>query len=81
MGKNVLLFIFLCLSTAIHAQDTSLAKWSFPTGGKVLSHPVVDENVVYFGSDDKSFYAVDIGTGKKLWHYTTRYMIRGKALI
>lgn len=81
MGKNILLLILLCLSIAIHAQDSSLAKWSFPTGGKVLSHPVIDENVVYFGSDDKSFYAVDIGTGKKLWQYTTRYMIRGKAQI
>jgi outer membrane protein assembly factor BamB len=71
----------MCLSSAIHAQSKSFEKWSFVTEGKVLSHPVVDENVVYFGSDDKSFYAVDIPSGKMLWRYSTRFGIRSKALV
>ena len=81
MKTKIQVIFFICLSAAIHAQSTSYEKWSFATDGKVLSHPVVDENIVYFGSDDKSFYAVDIPSGKMQWQYKTRFRIRGKALV
>jgi len=33
-------------------------KWSFRTGGAVLSTPVVDGDTVYFGSWDGQLYAI-----------------------
>ena len=36
--------------------------WKFKTGGKLESSPVVANGKVYFGSKDKSVYAVDVLT-------------------
>jgi len=55
-----------CLNFNLYAveQDpsnpsTGLVKWTFPTGGQILSTPVVDSSgTVHFGSDDGFFYAV-----------------------
>ena len=46
-------------------------KWKFATGGKVLSSPVADKGVIYFGSYDHNVYAVDAETGLQKWKYTT----------
>jgi len=46
-------------------------KWKFATGGKVLSSPVADKGVIYFGSDDHNVYAVDAETGVQKWKYST----------
>lgn len=46
--------------------------WSTPTedyqGG---SSPLVTENTVYIGSDDRNLYCLDRSTGAILWNYTT----------
>src|SRR6516225_8096076 len=46
-------------------------KWKFATGGKVLSSPVADKGVIYFGSYDYNVYAVDPETGVQKWKYST----------
>ena len=46
-------------------------KWKFATGGKVLSSPVADQGVIYFGSYDRNVYAVDAETGVQKWKYST----------
>ncbi len=46
-------------------------KWKFATGGKVLSSPVADKGVIYFGSSDHNLYAVDAETGVQKWKYST----------
>ena len=38
--------------------------WEFTTGGPIVSSPIVAGGIVYFGSDDANFYAVDATTGK-----------------
>ncbi len=81
MRTRILLLVFLCCSPGLLAQNRPFHKWSFATKGEVLSHPFVDEDAVYFGSDDKSFYAVDTRSGKELWHHPTGSQIRGKALV
>jgi outer membrane protein assembly factor BamB len=42
-------------------------KWTFPTGGRVVSSPVWHDGVVMFGSDDGNVYAVDAATGRQRW--------------
>jgi outer membrane protein assembly factor BamB len=44
-------------------------QWRFVTGNDVTSSPLVVGNVVYVGSLDGHFYAIDKLTGEKLWDY------------
>ncbi|MFG1625920.1 PQQ-binding-like beta-propeller repeat protein [Kribbella sp. NPDC049227] len=46
---------------------TGAIKWSFRTGGVVMSSPVVANGVVYVGSDDRSVYALRATNGQRLW--------------
>ena len=41
--------------------------WEFPTGDSVTATPTVVDGVVYVGSWDDNFYAVDLATGKLRW--------------
>jgi eukaryotic-like serine/threonine-protein kinase len=42
-------------------------KWTFPTGGRIVSSAVWHDGVVLFGSDDGNVYAVDAATGRQRW--------------
>ncbi|MEX0676219.1 MAG: PQQ-binding-like beta-propeller repeat protein [Pirellulales bacterium] len=46
-------------------------RWSFRTAGWISATPVVAENLVYFGSQDKKLYCLDAGTGKVVWSFNT----------
>ena len=44
--------------------------WFFPTGDAVTATPTVVDGMVYVGSWDGKFYAVDLATGKLAWKFT-----------
>ena len=46
-------------------------KWTFPTGGRIVSSPVTLGGVIYFGSDDGYVYAVDAASGRQVWRRGT----------
>jgi outer membrane protein assembly factor BamB len=46
-------------------------KWKFPTGDRIVSSPVCQDQVIYFGGDDGNIYAVDSETGGQIWKRTT----------
>jgi eukaryotic-like serine/threonine-protein kinase len=46
-------------------------KWKFPTGDRIVSSPVWENKVIYFGGDDGNIYAVDSDTGRQIWKRTT----------
>ncbi len=46
-------------------------KWKFPTGGRILSSPVSESGIIYFGSYDFNLYAVDAASGQQKWKYST----------
>ena len=46
-------------------------RWTFPTGGRVVSSPVWHDGVVLFGSDDGNVYAIDAATGRQRWMVRT----------
>lgn len=52
-------------------------KWKFPTAHRVVGSPVMQGNVVYFGSDDGNVYAVDAESGRQIWKTTTRGPVSG----
>ncbi|MCP4181488.1 MAG: PQQ-binding-like beta-propeller repeat protein [bacterium] len=78
-------FLFLILFTTnlfvLNAQENKYVNWSFKTKGKLLSHPVSDGSILYFGSNDKTFYALDTNTKKTVWTFNTNSSIQSKALI
>ncbi len=51
------------------SADTVKELWRFRTGG-MLHSPVVVNNTVYFGSEDRHFYAVS-AEGRLLWKFPT----------
>lgn len=57
--------------TKTGAPFLSGVAWKFQTGGPVRSSPVVVDGVVYFGSNDGYFYALDAATGTVKWRYNT----------
>src|SRR5947207_12890992 len=46
-------------------------KWKFPTGDRIISSPVCQDKVLYFGGDDGNIYAVDTETGRQIWKRAT----------
>jgi eukaryotic-like serine/threonine-protein kinase len=49
--------------------------WQYATGGAIWSSPVVANGVVYFGSDDKKVWALNLD-GTKKWTYLTGDAVR-----
>ena len=82
---KLLLSTFFILNVCIAQEDDitelPILKWKFSTASAIFSSPVVDNNSVYFGSVDSTFYAVDIESGKLAWKFKTKGEIRSTALL
>jgi outer membrane protein assembly factor BamB len=46
-------------------------RWSFTTGGAVISSPSVVDGKVFVGSMDKNIYSLNALSGSLVWNYTT----------
>jgi outer membrane protein assembly factor BamB len=44
-------------------------RWKFRTDKPVVATPVVFRNMVYVGSTDENFYALDAETGRERWKF------------
>ena len=49
----------------------SKVKWSFHTGGEVISSPAIVGGMVYVGSNDGNLYAIDQQSGAAKWKFAT----------
>ena len=56
-------------------------KWSYDTGGRVFSSPVISKNQVFIGSDDSTFYVLNTGDGKLSWKFKTGGRISSTAAV
>jgi len=71
MGKLVrtaVIFGFFALAVATSRAEGPVA-WKFKTGGGVHATPIVHEGIVYIGSLDSVFYAIDARTGAERWRF------------
>jgi eukaryotic-like serine/threonine-protein kinase len=57
-------------------KQAPAVKWTFHTGGPVVSSPTVVGGVAYVGSDDHQLYAIDLATGKEKWKFATGALVR-----
>jgi eukaryotic-like serine/threonine-protein kinase len=56
-------------------------KWTFAAGDVIHSSPAVVDGVVYFGSRDRHFYAVDAETGTQLWSVATGSWVESSPVV
>lgn len=54
-----------------NTQPNGQLRWNFTTGAWVYTTPVVANGIVYAGSDDGNFYAVNATTGVEVWRFHT----------
>lgn len=57
---------FICLDLSGDVQ------WRFSSRREIISTPLLNGNMLYFGSNDMHLYAVDITNGYRVWAFRTR---------
>lgn len=66
----ILVSMVICVAVGF-ANNAGQLVWKYKTGAEILSSPYVHNKKVYFGSQDKYFYCLDMYSGKKIWSYKT----------
>ena len=56
-------------------------EFTFRTNGAIRSSPIIVDGILYIGSNDYNFYAVDSKTGKKIWKFKTKGAITSTATV
>lgn len=81
--RKVLSLIVLTLALPVLVNGQLLEDvllWKFNSGA-LNNAPLVCDTVLYFGSMDANFYAINTNTGAEIWHYKTAYPITSNAAI
>ncbi len=52
-------------------RESGLLQWTFETGHRVWSTPLIVSDTVYVGSMDRSLYALDLNSGEAKWTFKT----------
>src|SRR5687767_12585848 len=86
---KLLAYVLIVISAPCLAQplvikdfkDKPSPKWKFKTTQPILSSPIIDENVVYFGGCDSTLYALQLKDSKVLWKFKTKGQIRSTVLV
>jgi len=55
--------------------------WKYTTNGTIEASPVIANGVVYIGSNDGNFYALNANNGKQIWNYTTGSFVESSAAV
>lgn len=56
-------------------------RWTFETGGGVVSSPSIVDGRVYVGSQDRNVYCLDARNGMPIWNYTTGFRIKSSPAV
>lgn len=76
------IFVFLIMMvTGLQVSGKELIEWKFKTGAAIHATPIIDDSVLYIGSTDKVFYAINIKNGSEIWHFTTDFSINSRATV
>jgi outer membrane protein assembly factor BamB len=63
------------------APNMNETLWTFQTSGPVYSSPAIVDGVVYVGSDDGNFYAINSTTGGEIWNFTAGAQIKSSPAV
>ncbi|MGC3946897.1 MAG: PQQ-binding-like beta-propeller repeat protein [Chryseolinea sp.] len=92
LGRQVSLMNFLLMASLFvygqrsgNPQEASVKQpavlWTYSSGAAIISSPVIDNGLVYFGSEDSTWYALESATGKVKWKLRTNAPIRSSPVI
>ena len=70
-------FLFATKKTA-HEE---VVAWTFRTSAPVVASPALSDGMIYIGSLDSTFYAINVKTGKEKWHFKSADLISSTAVI
>ena len=61
--------LYIGTNFGLHALDVQSGRelWAYHTNGFLKSVPAVSDDVIYFGADDRRFYALNARNGTPLW--------------
>ena len=59
-------------------RETGALQWTFETGHRVWSTPLIVSDTVYVGSMDRNLYALDLQSGEAKWTFKTDGAFGGK---
>jgi eukaryotic-like serine/threonine-protein kinase len=84
--KNVsaiffIVFLFLTGKISSQTRNSSIIPWKYQTSGQINATPVISDDILYIGSFDSCFYAIDTKSGTEKWHYRTSDKIYTTAAI
>ena len=60
-------------------EQDSRVLWKYSTKGKIYAHPIIAGDMIYFGSMDSSFYAINKENGEQIWSVPTNASIQSTA--
>jgi outer membrane protein assembly factor BamB len=76
---NIFLILPVLFFLNVHSEREDGIAWSFQTSAPVVASPVISDGVIYIGSLDSVFYALDALTGKERWQFRTGDLISSTA--
>lgn len=76
----MLVGIFTCPTTTAQSTEASVV-WKFSAKASFVSSPAISNNIIYIGSIDSSFYAINSNSGNLIWKIKTNGDIRSTAFI
>lgn len=77
----LMFILFFLMETSIKAAEKELIVWKFRTDSAIHATPIIDDSILYIGSTNAIFYAINIKNGKEVWHFTADYSINSRATI
>lgn len=79
MKKSLFVMLLFFGMTSLNFAQDNIIRWTFQTGQAIYTTPLVHEGILYFGSQDSVFYAVNAQTGQELWQFKTDNPIQSNA--
>ncbi|WP_316749721.1 PQQ-binding-like beta-propeller repeat protein [Pedobacter gandavensis] len=77
---RLLIFLFFILLN-LKSSSQPQVLWKFNTGAAVYGTAAIHNQMVYFGSGNHSFYALNKISGKLIWEYKTKGAVHSDPLI
>jgi outer membrane protein assembly factor BamB len=73
-----LTLIFAIIFYSCNSKQAALL-WKYSTKGKIYAHPIIDDEMIYVGSMDSMFYALEKESGELIWKVLTNAPIQSTA--
>lgn len=78
--KRIIVSLLISINVSLLFSQENLL-WKYSTKSRIYSSPVISGDIVYFGSNDASLYALNKTNGSKIWTYSTNGQLKSTPCI